>query len=256
MKIQIISDIHLEFRSRNHYKLPKTNADILVIAGDLGPPRCALKFIEEMLDRGHIVLYVLGNHEFYISDKIVNKPKNRLINTMSKIRDFWQEKHNNKEVYKNLHVLDNEYVDIDGVRFIGSTLWADIRTIFFLAMNNMNDFRLIPEFGPEREIELFDENKEWLQKTLNNSSDRKCVVITHHLPSEQCIVEQYKDSPLNRAYYSDLDYLMDGENLLLWIHGHTHKESDKIIYGTRVICNPLGYPDERNKVLPKLVVEI
>jgi Icc-related predicted phosphoesterase len=236
--------------------LQKTDADILVIAGDLGPPRCATKFIEEMLERGHIVLYVLGNHEFYISDKISNKPKNRPINTMSKIREFWKEKHNDKEAYANLHVLDNEYVDIDGIRFIGSTLWADIRTIFFLAMNGMNDFKQIPEFGPSEEIELFDENEAWLQKTLDESSDMKCVVITHHLPSEQCIDEQYKDSPLNKAYYSDLDYLMDGENLQLWIHGHTHIESDKIVNGTRVICNPVGYPDERNKVLPELVIEI
>ena len=79
MKLQIVSDIHLEFRSRNHYKLQKTDADILIIAGDLGPPRCSLKFIEEMLERGHIVLYVLGNHEFYITKNAAKQRKNKNI---------------------------------------------------------------------------------------------------------------------------------------------------------------------------------
>jgi hypothetical protein len=101
-------------------------------------------------------------------------------------------------------------------------------------MNEMNDFKQIPEFGPSDEIELFDENKEWLEKTLAESIDMQCVVITHHLPSEQCIDEQYKDSPLNKAYYSDLDYLMDGKNLQLWIHGsiagHTFVSERKPTY--------------------------
>jgi hypothetical protein len=37
---------------------------------------------------------------------------------------------------------------------------------------------------------------------------------------------------------------MDGQRAALWIHGHMHDPFDYEINGTRVICNPRGYPGE------------
>jgi predicted phosphodiesterase len=44
----------------------------------------------------------------------------------------------------------------------------------------------------------------------------------------------------------------------LWIHGHTHDPFDYEINGTRVICNPRGYPGENASWTSRaaLVVEI
>lgn len=33
-----------------------------------------------------------------------------------------------------------------------------------------------------------------------------------------------------------------------WFYGHTHTEGDAIINNTRLLCNPLGYPDENMSV--------
>jgi hypothetical protein len=30
----------------------------------------------------------------------------------------------------------------------------------------------------------------------------------------------------------------------LWIHGHTHDRCDYVLAETRVVANPLGYPNE------------
>jgi hypothetical protein len=31
----------------------------------------------------------------------------------------------------------------------------------------------------------------------------------------------------------------------LWVHGHTHSSFDYLLNGTRVVCNPRGYPLRR-----------
>jgi hypothetical protein len=34
---------------------------------------------------------------------------------------------------------------------------------------------------------------------------------------------------------------------VLWIHGRTHVPCDYKLFGTRVVCNPKGYPSERQR---------
>jgi len=46
---------------------------------------------------------------------------------------------------------------------------------------------------------------------------------------------------LTPAFASNLENLMDGDRVALWIHGHMHESYDDEIYGTRVVCNPRGY---------------
>ena len=47
----------------------------------------------------------------------------------------------------------------------------------------------------------------------------------------------------------------------LWVHGHTHEIFDYYIGTTRVLCNPRGYPHERenakrNPAIPNLKIEV
>ena len=42
----------------------------------------------------------------------------------------------------------------------------------------------------------------------------------------------------------------------LWIHGHTHTAFDYDVRGTRVVCNPRGYPHETTGFDPALVVTV
>jgi Icc-related predicted phosphoesterase len=84
------------------------------------------------------------------------------------------------------------------------------------------------------------------------------VVVTHHLPATASIASQYRNNPSNPAFASRLEVVIERYQPDPWIHGHTHVACNYEIYGTRVVCNPRGYPDESSGrgFLPGLIVEI
>jgi len=133
----------------------------------------------------------------------------------------------------------------------------------------LNDFRVIQEgrlgaFTPAQSIVLHERSLEWLKAKLDEPAavrqhfDGKTVVVTHHLPSMQSVVDRYKDSPLSACFASELDCLFG--KMDLWIHGHTHDNLDYTANGTRVICNPRGYVTNQGQencdFNPGLVIEI
>ena len=75
MKIQVVSDLHLEF----HNSLPELTegADIIVSAGDLAPIGTgAVRYAAEQWAEARHILYVPGNHEFYGTD--IDRARNQL----------------------------------------------------------------------------------------------------------------------------------------------------------------------------------
>ncbi len=83
------------------------------------------------------------------------------------------------------------------------------------------------------------------------------MVVTHHSPSAQSIPRQYENDILSASYASNLDNLVRELEPDLWVHGHMHETCDYLIGKTRVVCNPRGYPDERNPQFdPTLVVSV
>lgn len=73
MKIQIISDIHLEFGIR---EFDFSKADLLILAGDVSIGMAGFTWIAERV-KNIPVLYVLGNHEYYKNSypKLLHKIK-------------------------------------------------------------------------------------------------------------------------------------------------------------------------------------
>lgn len=146
MKIAICSDLHLEFDTfeNNHsiYTNPE-KADTLVLSGDIfvaetlreGVSRYlkektrVLDFFDRVSAAYKNIVYVMGNHEHYHGD--FAHTANRIFATLSK--------------YDNVHFLDNQTVTIDGVLFVGGTMWTDMNkedpnTMFYIR-HRMNDFR-------------------------------------------------------------------------------------------------------------------
>lgn len=60
MKLHILSDLHLE---NEGFTIPETNADVIVLAGDIHEGTRAIPWIKEQTDKP--VIYVAGNHEYY-----------------------------------------------------------------------------------------------------------------------------------------------------------------------------------------------
>lgn len=254
MKLQILSDYHLEFYPTT--KIRNVGSDVLVMAGDIVTVKGLLNnefddFFEYISTQFKDLIYVLGNHEHY--NYTFNKSVDDLRNYLSK--------------YSNIHVLDDQSIEINNVKFIGSTLWTDVNNncpITIEALKNyLNDFRLINyinEFGnykvfhPTTAALLHSHSKQFIkQQTVDHE---KCVVVTHHAPSYRSIHEKYKcDKYMNHGYASYLEDMMI-DNIKVWIHGHVHSPSDYIVNNTRVVCNPHGYRNEGVKYKGDLVVEI
>ena len=98
MKLHIISDLHL---SVHPFAPPRTDADVVVLAGDIARPPEAIAWAQGFKKP---VVLVPGNHEFYGSS---------LQETVQELRRLAQG--------TAVHVLDNDRLVLDGIRFLGST---------------------------------------------------------------------------------------------------------------------------------------
>ncbi|KKL61719.1 hypothetical protein LCGC14_2192510, partial [marine sediment metagenome] len=81
MKLQLASDLHLH-RDKT-FDFESSDSDILVLAGDIQSGTRGIEFAESLAERhGKIVLYVAGNHEYYmhnynqLQESIRQKTKN------------------------------------------------------------------------------------------------------------------------------------------------------------------------------------
>ena len=239
MRIGILSDVHLEF-GVSEVK-PVDHLDVLIIAGDLTDFEFAYtgrtdKFMTNLCKMATRVLYVIGNHEHYQSSF------GDTINTIEWYRTKFEGTH------KNLTVLENESVTIDGVRFFGTTLWTDFNrlnpVVMEAAKSYMNDYKAIPNLTPAKVAGDHIHATRLIQAFLSDSKhvDDPKVVITHHAPCERSVPPQFRGSDSNAYYYTDLsDIILDAHKLSLWVHGHMHNPSDYFLGDTRIVANPMGY---------------
>lgn len=230
MKLHVLNDLHIEFAK---FEPPATDADVVVLAGDIGVGLEGLYWAEACF-AGKPVIYVPGNHEFYHHDIT-------LIEEMKAC------------AADSIHVLDDDEVDIGGVRFLGCVLWTDFALFgevdkYFAmqrARQGMNDFAIIQcrgrRFTPEDALRRHAASRNWLANRLTEPFDGKTVVVTHHAPSSGSVSPRFAHDPLTPAFVSNLEELMGGNRVALWIHGHTHDPFDYQVRGTRVVCNPRGY---------------
>lgn len=234
MKLNILSDLHL---SRGALDVPRNDADVVILAGDIARPKEAVSWA---LEFAKPVLYVPGNHEFYDGS---------IVGAAAELKKLC--------AGTAIHVLDNDQVILEGVRFLGTTLWTDFmlrpdgeeRTLAMQeAQRFMRDFNKIhideaaPRlFTPDDAAALCRADVHWLESRLAEPHAGPTVVITHHAPSRQSIHSRFAGSLLNGCFVSDLQHLADVQRTQLWVHGHTHDSFDYLLNGTRVVCNPRGY---------------
>lgn len=262
-ELNIFSDTHNGFTK---FKSPVKDADVIVLAGDIDVGTRGLDYAKELLrETSSKVIYVPGNHEFYGSNIDTMRKQLRLEYVAYLLNEQAEGE------IQRLYFLDNDEAIIDGVRFLGCTLWTDFKLFGeskrFECLTEarwLNDFRLINNgngdvFSPRDSAVLFEQSVEWLTRKLDKPFVGKTVVITHHLPSFESVAERYKDDLLTACFASNLDHLFG--KMDLWIHGHTHDSFDYVKNGTRVLCNPRGYcrsagAQENRHFNPQLVVEI
>jgi Icc-related predicted phosphoesterase len=261
VKLLVMSDLHVEFAPFEPDGEATAAADVVVLAGDIHKgARAAAWARAAFADRP--IVYVAGNHEFYGSDWVRH---------LQALREACQ-KH-------GVHFLENDAVEIGGVRFLGCSLWTDFELFGLeqkaeavrLAVHHMNDFErikvkrtqesrwMLGRLTPALTVSRHCHSVAWLEDALAAGQRSTTVVVTHHAPHVKSVAPRFAQDPLTPAFASDLNRLMG--SAALWIHGHMHDSADYAIGGTRVICNPRGYPlrnghFENPLFDPGLIVEV
>lgn len=262
MIIDYISDLHVDFymdndqqnieyfkKSRFHEIFLNKNGEVLIIAGDIGHFNdqniFALKTIKELYGYKKI-FFVLGNHDYYLlSECVVNEYKENSYNRINEMKKLCDE-------LEDIHILSGDVIEYKGIKFGGSGLWYDGKYLqrfdMTLTKDGINDLwkRKIMDANAIYGINNYDEIfKEEIEK-LRQCYDKCDVLITHVNPSilPQHTVRKHLLNKLNGFYSFDGEYYLENTPAKYWIFGHTHTEIEYEVYGTEVLCNPLGYPQE------------
>ncbi len=260
MKALVLSDLHLEF-SAPDLEACADGADVVILAGDIHLGSKAMPWIASQF--GHLpVLYVPGNHEFYRGEHG---------SVLRNLRAAAAE-------HGHIHILDKDSLVIDGVEFLGATLWTDFalygdapgqmlaaqeaasaRMPDFTGVIRIADGGVIRALTPGDTQAMHASARDWLASRLSQPAGHKRVVITHHLPAEASVVQRYKGDSLSPAFASRLEHLVQQADV--WIHGHTHDCMDYALGACRVVCNPRGYvvpgrAAENPAFEPELLIEL
>ena len=264
MKIQLLSDLHLEVHP-GFVPEPAPGADVLVLAGDIGSYQAGSLLQDEDFGLARFsplpqyagwptpVLLVPGNHEYDVQD--FDAAHARLRATCDRLGLIW---------------LERESMVLDGVRFVGTTLWSDFDALADAAQVSdlaqrlkMRDkaFRAanfyLKKTGSTRAGQPFLAEamraqalvcQEWLRDALAAPFEGSTVAVTHFAPSLRSADPRYGLVPGTAGFCNALDALL--EHTALWLHGHLHAPSDYRVQGQRsdgtpwqcrVVANPLGY---------------
>jgi len=248
-RIYCISDLHVEFYDSlavfievlENIKLP--NAEFLILAGDICDPLTRYSDYVDLLlyfkKKYANVILVAGNHEYYSC----KYNRQSVVNAMKKIAEA-----------TNVVFLDREVAVINGVRFIGATLWSAIDKV---AYDQMNDRQFVFE-NYIYYLDAFIEDFRFLKQELARSLDydEPVVVVTHHLPSTRLVHSRFKGFTTNPGFSTNIVDLVNLHGVRYWFCGHTHEQQEVCIGGTIFSVNPMGYPWEEKERMTKTQTKV
>jgi Icc-related predicted phosphoesterase len=271
MRLWVLSDLHVSSRvARTAAMFPDAvpSADIAVMAGDLCEGvEDAITFLARTITRTMPVVYTLGNHEYY----------GEYLEEARRTARAWARR------TPNLYLLDDDEAIINGVRFVGSTLWTNYAIYSHgerarqtaamgiagrlladhgqILMQPAQTGFIARNFSPRDALALHEQSVAFLDQALTRPHHGPTVVVTHHAPHPKSVSKRFADDPLTPAFVSDLSSLIDRHQPDVWIHGHTHQPFDYLVEPlegttTRVICNPRGYLSETPSFNFRLVIDV
>ena len=211
MKIQFVSDLHLEFPENRTFlaKYPlEVKGDILLIAGDTA--------YLDLPDSDE------DTYSQYTSDGY------------------------SKEIRPNVHAYYNSVVHLDDIDVIVSTLWAHIEPYkTYMTERGVNDFYRIKYNGHRLSSDDFNHEHErclqFVQQSVEESVAKRRIVLTHHVPTQLCTAPEFRDSLINGAFTVELGDYIANSGIDYWIYGHSHRNIDAHIGDTHILSNQLGY---------------
>ena len=226
MKVQLMSDLHMEFGSDFYFKDSKDT--VLVLAGDIENRRLQLDlFISRVCKDFKAVVMVAGNHEFYgheFHDQI------KFLRGLGEAIGV-----------DNFHFLENDIVKIEDVTFIGATLWSTPNWGVFKNISDHYETRWNNRMFNTDDLSCMNANsKEYIKHQLSTIEGKK-IVVTHFGPDPSLMHPHWLgQNEMNTYFWSSgmEDYFHKAD---AWFYGHTHDSGYKVIDGCPCLCNPYGY---------------
>lgn len=259
MKIQLVSDLHLEFSdvvinnqgytdvlilggdiltATTLHEFPADDADLPVSFTQRGKAERFRQFLKHVSKEFPHVVYIAGNHEYY---------HGKFPDAITWLKDECS-------LFPNVYFLEMDSVEIKDYVFIGSTLWTDLNkgdpTTSAVCKTSMNDYHVIRDstknysrLSPSTTLRRHRDSLSYIKSVVESDPSRQYVVVGHHAPTMLSTKPQFeKDFHLNGAYRSDLsEFIINHPQIKLWTHGHTHNVFDYVMGSTRILCNPRGY---------------
>lgn len=242
MKIQVFSDLHLEFCKT--YPRIKPYADYLFLVGDIGKisDENYREYIQYCSENWKRVFVVLGNHEFYHSKK-----------SLYKLLDAYKEFYN---TFDNVELLEKEATTLKEYRILGLTFWSYIEDEYDSIINCTKNIKQTVAYddgrirtqkiGTKSYNALHKESTKWLQDNYNASV--KTIILTHHpLTQKNTLQKQFiqENHTVGRMNVFSTQFDFQPKEKLVCISGHTHYSHDFVDdNGVRYISNQLGYKEE------------
>lgn len=259
LKVDYVSDLHLSYYIKVHSYgydkedlinfitkniVPKIRSDVLVIAGDVSEfTKSVIIFLEICSKYYDKIIYVAGNHEYYISRVLNSNMKQEYnSNSINKITEF-STITNNNIIFLDRNNANKGIFQYKGFKIAGDTFWYLPKHIlgWYFYYLYSNDSRLILSDLSKKEkiITMHSESINWYEN-LPNDLD---LIVTHVPP----INNPRKN---NSCYYNEVKKFKAN----YWIYGHDHFEEDFMKNGTRFVSNPWGY-DSKDFKLKTLVLK-
>lgn len=250
LNIQIVSDLHIEYKNNDipdPLKYINPVSKILILAGDIGSlyKIDQLKgFLKKLCIHFEMVLYVPGNHEYYMQHDMNCNPMS--------MEDLNERLHSLEDDIENLYILNRKSIIIDDICISGCTLWTKTavkipKFIVRIHGLNTNMYNILHH----NDLKYINSMVDYCAK-----KSLKLVVITHHCPSYDIMDNTHKiilDGKENikkkdkfvSLYFSNLNHLLYKNKIHTWICGHIHQNFDFITNnGTRLVGNQYGKPKD------------
>ena len=237
MRIQYTSDLHLEMQCNvgHLWSYPlRPVGDVLILAGDITKYHKSYlsnDMFDYFSDNWKHTIMIPGNHEYYNNTDLTAIEREANIDEL---------------IRPNVRLVNNKSIQIDDVNFICTTLWSQIKPDqAFQISRGMNDFYVIRD--TEGVMTVIKYNKmhatalAFLKDALHKNKSKKTVVVTHHGPTQLINALEFVGSSTNSGFITELQDIITDNDIDYWIYGHTHRNIDAELHGTKIVSNQFGY---------------
>lgn len=247
LKMDYISDLHIDCFTYNYLNLLTQRSEYLIIAGDMCDRTDLSKYLKHFASLYKKVFYVPGNHELYDPNGQVLRNLKIKKSCDTKFEAIYNSILNEVREIENVVILDGEVIELEGKKISGLSCWYDGSYNGLSREENLalyknylkNDHNFIGS-------DFYKVHAFFDKKLKAIESEGLDLMISHILPvpSDDFMAHKFKGNPTNAFFCFDGIDFIKKHKVKNWVYAHTHVAFEGQFENTKLFCNPFGYPGE------------